>query len=96
MEYKTLTLGDSIPLWQRIQMVYPEEPDWEALDEEVLVRLVEEFESEQSCATAAIIHLSTKNPSACQRLAQWLLAHEASDQWLKSAARNALEYSLDR
>ncbi|AFY75044.1 hypothetical protein Syn7502_03155 [Synechococcus sp. PCC 7502] len=92
MEYKILTLDESIPLWKRIQMIFPDEPDWESLEEEVLVKLVEDFDNEQSCATTAIIYMSTKNPSQCQRLAKWLLEHEDSDQWLKSAAKRAIEY----
>lgn len=95
MEYKILTLDESIPLWKRIQMVFPDEPDWESLDEAVLAKLVEHFDDEQSCATAAIIYLSTKNPSECQRLATWLLQHEDSDKWLKSAAQTALENSAE-
>jgi hypothetical protein len=91
MEYKILSLDDSIPLWKRIQMVFPDEPDWEALDEDVLVKLVENFDDEQSCASAAIIYLSTKNPSQCQRLAKWLLLQEGADRWLKAAATRALE-----
>lgn len=95
MEYKILTLDQSIPLWQRIQMIHPEEPDWEVLEEGVLVDLIRNFDSEQSCATSAIIYLSSKNPSECQKLAKWLIEHEDSDQWLKAAALKALEYSSE-
>ena len=95
MEYKTLTLDDSIPLWKRIQMVHPDEPNWETLDADVLVKLVENFDCEPSCATSAIIYLSSKNPSDCQRLARWLIEHKDSDQWLKGAATRALEYCAE-
>ncbi len=91
MEYKTLTLDDSIPQWKRIQMLFPEEPEWESLTEEVLVKLVEEFEDELSCATSAILHLGSKNPVRCAQLANWLIAHPAADRWLKAAAIDSLE-----
>lgn len=91
MEYKTLTLDSSIPQWKQIQMLFPEEPEWESLTEEVLIKLVEEFEGELSCATSAILHLGSKNPERCAQLAHWLMAHPAADQWLKAAAADALE-----
>lgn len=91
MEYKYLTLDDSIPLWKRIQMLYPEEPEWGSLNEAVLVKLVEDFAYEPSCATSAILHLGAKNPQRCEQLANWLLAHPEADQWLKAAASDALE-----
>ena len=91
MEYKILTLDDSIPKWKRIQMLFPEEPEWASLTEEVLVKLVEEFEGELSCATSAILHLGSKNAEYCAQLASWLIAHPAADQWLKAAAVDALE-----
>jgi len=91
MEYKTLTLDEGIPLWKRIQMLHPEEPEWESLSEEVMVRLIEEFEDELSCATSAILNLGAKNPERCEQLANWLLAHPETDQWLKAAAADALE-----
>jgi hypothetical protein len=95
MEYKILTLDATIPLWKRIQMVHPEEPDWEALEEDVLVKLVENFDSEQSCATAAIVYLSSKNPSECRRLAKWLIEQDEPDRWLKAAAERAIEHSAE-
>lgn len=91
MEYKILTLDSSIPQWKQIQMLFPEEPEWDDLTEEVLVKLIEEFEGELSCATAAILHLGSKNPERCAQLANWLMAHPAADQWLKAAAVDALE-----
>lgn len=91
MQYQILTLDDSIPLWKRIQMLYPEEPEWERLSEEVLVSLVEEFGYEPSCATSAILHLGALNPERCEQLANWLLGHPEADEWLKAAAADALE-----
>lgn len=91
MEHKTLTLDDSIPLWTQIQLLYPQQPEWKSLSEEVLVKLIEEFEAELSCATSAILHLGAKNPERCEQLANWLLTHPEADQWLKAAAADALE-----
>ncbi len=91
MEYKTLILDERIPQWKQIQMLFPEEPDWASLDEEVLVKLIEEFQYEPSCATSAILHLGSKNEERCAQLANWLIAHPEADQWLKSAAADALE-----
>ena len=71
-------------------MLFPEEPEWESLPEEVLVKLVEEFEDEPSCATSAILNLGSKNPERCAQLAAWLIAHPAADQWLKAASVDAL------
>ncbi len=95
LEIRTLTLDPSLPAWQRIQLRYPDTPDWATLDEETLVRLVENFESEPSCATSAILYLGERNPAESRRLANWLLAHPAADQWLKAAARDALEQLED-
>ena len=91
MEYKFLTLDESIPEWRRIQMLYPETPDWSGLSEDVLIQLVEDFENEPSCATSAILHLGSKNPEQCARLAHWLIAHPGADSWLRAAASDALE-----
>ena len=76
-------------------MSFPDEPDWESVDEETLIQLIENFEDEQSCATSAIIYLASLNQTRCWGLASWLVEHPASDQWLKAAARDALESSLD-
>ena len=94
MEYKTITLDQRIPKWKQVQMRFPEEPDWESLEEEVLVKLVEEFQYEPSCATSAILHLGSKNAERCAQWANWLIAHPEADQWLKAAATDALENLL--
>jgi hypothetical protein len=76
---------------QAIQMCHPDEPNWEEVEEEVLVALRREFEWEQTCATSAILELSYRSSSQFKSLANWLLAHPAADQWLKAAAKDALE-----
>lgn len=76
---------------QAIQMCYPDEPDWDEVEEAVLVELVEEFEWEQSCATSAILQLSLRSSSKFRALANWLLVHPDADPWLKAAATDALE-----
>lgn len=72
-------------------MRHPDEPNWEEIEEDVLVELVQDFEWEQSCATSAILELSYRRSSRYKDLANWLLAHPAADQWLKAAATDALE-----
>ena len=68
MEIRYINLDERIPLWTRIQIAYPDEPDWNSLEEEVLVHLVEDFENEQSCATSAILYLASKNPERSARV----------------------------
>lgn len=95
MEIRYINLDERIPLWTRIQIAYPDEPDWNSLEEEVLVHLVEDFENEQSCATSAILYLASKNPERCAQLATWLANHSNADQWLKAAAHDALDSVAD-
>ena len=72
-------------------MLFPDEPDWDSVPDDVLIRLVEEFQDEPSCATSAILQLASTNPDRCTQLAQWLIAQPAADRWLKAAAVDALE-----
>lgn len=79
-----------IPKHKAIQMCFPDEPNWDEVEESVLVDLVNDFEWEPSCATAAILQLSLRHAPNFQDLANGLLANPAADRWLKAAARDAL------
>jgi hypothetical protein len=57
----------------------------------VLIELILDYQSEQSCATSAIFELSLRNPSKAKELAGWLTLEIPADQWLKSAAQNTLD-----
>ncbi len=76
---------------QAIQMCYPDEPDWAVVEDDVLLELVQTFESEQSCATSAILELAFRKHVKAGALCSWLLAHENADQWLQAAAQDALD-----
>jgi len=73
-----------------IQFAYPDEPDWSTVSDDTLVELVEDFNSEPSCATTAIGLLATRKHVRAAELAHWLVSHPDADQWLKAAASEAL------
>lgn len=74
-----------------IQLIYPQEPDWTEVPDEVLIDLVQTYYQEPSCATIAIGLLSTRGNSEALSLAHWLLTEENADQWLKAVATDTLE-----
>ncbi len=80
---------------QAIQICYPDEPEWEEVEDHVLVELVENFSWEQSCATSAILELGYRQHLRAKELAHWLLAQAEADQWLKAAAQDSLGYFGD-
>lgn len=80
-----------LSLVQEIQVLYPTEPDWSAVDNDTLAALVEDFVSEPSCATRALGLLRTRQDERANELAQWVLLHEEADQWLRTAARDVLD-----
>lgn len=84
-------MSDGISAGRAIQLRYPDTPDWAAVEEHVLIELIEDFEWEQSCATSAILELALRDCGRFEGLAKWLLGHPAADQWLKAAAADALE-----
>jgi hypothetical protein len=77
-------------LAQEIQICYPTEPEWNEVDNETLVMLVEDFVSEPSCATLAIGLLASRGHQRANELAQWLYLHEHADEWLKASAHDVL------
>ncbi|OYU98874.1 MAG: hypothetical protein CFE45_14885 [Burkholderiales bacterium PBB5] len=79
-----------LPKHRAIQMCFPDEPDWDGVEESVLVDLVQDFEWEPSCATSAILELSHRQSPHFKALAHWLLGNPAADRWLKAAATDAL------
>jgi len=80
-----------LSLVEEIQILYPSEPDWSEVDNEPLAALVEDFASEPSCATTALRLLARRKDVRANELAQWLIAHEQADQWLKKAAHDVLD-----
>jgi len=80
-----------LSLVDEIQLLYPSEPDWSEVDNETLAALVEDFASEPSCATTALGLLARRKDARADELAQWLIAHEQADQWLKKAVHDVLD-----
>jgi hypothetical protein len=74
-----------------IQLIYPQEPDWTDVPDEVLIELVQTYYQEPSCATIALGLLGRRGNSETRSLAHWLLTEENADQWLKAAATDTLE-----
>ena len=71
-------------------MAYPQEPDWTTLADDTLIELVEDFNSEPSCATIAIGMLAARRHARSVELARWLMSHPDADQWLRAAANDVL------
>src|SRR5262249_1689512 len=69
-----------------IQFGYPDEPDYREIKTETLLRLVEDYRAEQSCATSALSELSIRKDPLVSQLCRWLLEEKDSDVWLKSSA----------
>lgn len=78
---------------ERIQCIFPSEPEWESVPDEVLLELVRTYFQEPSCATVALGYLWRRNHPAARDLAVWLLSEENADQWLKESARDHLQDS---
>lgn len=80
-----------ISLAAKIQLIYPQEPNWSEVPDTVLVELVQTYNQEPSCATIAIGLLHGRRRPEAHSLARWLLAEENADQWLKASAADVLE-----
>lgn len=75
---------------EEIQFMFPSQPDWSLIEESVLVTLIEDYVSEQSCATSALTELShRKSPNFC-KLCIFLIEEEHSDEYLKPHAFDLL------
>ena len=71
---------------QAIQIAFPNEPDWSAVSKEALIALVEDYISEQSCATAALCELSRRKYDGLGGLCEFLLDAPVSDRRLRAFA----------
>ncbi|MFC4158999.1 hypothetical protein [Chitinimonas lacunae] len=80
----------SLALYEEIQLLYPHEPDWDAVPDAVLVELVEHYPEESSCATLALGILSYRRHSRVAELARWLLSQKDVDPWLRQNAQEVL------
>lgn len=78
----------SSSLYREIQAIYPHEPDWNALDDSVLIDLVEHHAGEPSCAALALGILSYRAHPRTGELACNLAEAAEVDPWLR---RTALE-----
>ncbi|MDD5612870.1 MAG: hypothetical protein PHF75_07495 [Gallionella sp.] len=85
-----IALPESMPLAKKIQFIYPGEIDWSQVTDDVLVELVRDYQNEQSCATTALVLLSTRNHPEVEELAQWLMTEHEADEWLKKTASELL------
>lgn len=82
----TLNLSKS----QQIQFMFPAEPDWSSVEDNVLIELVKDYISEPSCATSALSELSSRNESSVAELCKFILNEKESDKWLKYSALSNL------
>lgn len=73
-----------------IQFIYPDEPDWSKIKEDVLIELVKDYSSEQNCATLALGELSLRDHPRVKEIACWVLSEENTDKWLKKSAMEKL------
>jgi hypothetical protein len=71
---------------EEIQLMFPNEPDWQHVPDDVLVELVRTYYQELSCAGAAIIYLKSRCHPDAATLAQWLLTRSDIDEWLRETA----------
>ena len=76
--------------------MYPDQPDWDTVSDEVLVELVEDFANEPSCATIASGLLGLRAHPRALELVEWLLAHPDADRWLEDGARSTRDLLLGR
>jgi hypothetical protein len=93
--HKKTSLLSGLSEAEQIQCIFPGEPDWDSVSDEVLVDLVRAYFGEPSCATLALGYLWRRKHSAARDLALWLLTEENADQWLKESAREHLQESGD-
>lgn len=73
-----------------IQMMFPTEPEWAAVEDSVLIELVREYVGEQSCATSALHELSQRKHRELAELCEFLLDEASVDTLLKQAALELL------
>jgi hypothetical protein len=76
--------------FQWIQFAFPQEPDWGTVRTETLLRLVENFEFEQSCAASALTELSSRNHPAVDHQCRLILTGSKADVWLRATAFSLL------
>ena len=76
-----------------IQLLYPQEPEWQDVLDPVLIELVQTYVQEPSCATIALGLLHSRGNAEAHTLAQWLLTEDGADQWLKAAATDVFGQS---
>jgi hypothetical protein len=75
---------------QEIQISYPNEPDWTTIEDSVLIELIYDYISEQSCATSAINILSLRKHKDVEIICIYLINEINADQWLKSTSLSLL------
>lgn len=75
---------------EKIEMIFPTEPEWESVPDSALVELVERYPWELSCATTAIRLMARRKHERTLNLAYWLMLAPNTDQWLIEAATEAI------
>ncbi|WLQ12727.1 hypothetical protein O5O45_23645 [Hahella aquimaris] len=73
-----------------IQKIFPHEQDWTALQENTLIELVRDYQSEPSCANSALVELAIRNHPQTTELSEHILDDEQADEWLKASALGSL------
>ncbi|WP_438630442.1 hypothetical protein [Microbulbifer sp.] len=86
IDVKGLNLSEA----EEIQFMYPEEPDWPSVSDEILVALVKDYVSEPNCAMIALGELDIRGHPLAKPIAAWLLEEEHADEWLKRLVQDKL------
>lgn len=79
--------------WHDLTIMNDEDIDYEALAEDVLVKLA--FSGELYMATSSVLELSSRESKAVVPVTWKILSHSLGDQYLQSAALEAL-FEMDR
>ena len=78
--------------YQFIQFAFPQEPVWKNISTETLVRLVEYYSDEQSCATCALSELASRGYPDTAWHCRRILSESTADDWLRCTALTALTH----
>jgi hypothetical protein len=73
-----------------IQLAYPSEPEWNTVSDATLIKLVEEYYMEPSCAGLALGQVISRSHPRSEELCNFLLQAEGADRWLRAGALDSL------
>jgi hypothetical protein len=73
-----------------IILAFPSEPEWETVSEATLIKLVEEYYMEPSCAGLALSEVSARRHPRSGELCNYLLHSGGTDKWSRAGALDKL------